>query len=116
MVFGLYGLAFIGGWMEQIGTFANNTTARYIGIAASLLVPSESLWQLAAHHMQPPIMRDLALTPFSPASVASPAMVAWAVLLRRRDARRRAPRVPDARPLSRARTALASRSRRARLR
>ena len=80
VVFGLYGLAFIGGWMEQIGTFANNTTARYIGIATSLLVPSESLWQLAAHYMQPPIMRDLALTPFSPASVASPAMVAWAVL------------------------------------
>jgi Cu-processing system permease protein len=80
VVFGLYGLAFIGGWLEQVGTFANNPTARYIGIAASLLVPSESLWQLAAHHMQPPIMRDLAITPFSPASVASPAMVVWAAL------------------------------------
>jgi ABC-type transport system involved in multi-copper enzyme maturation permease subunit len=79
-VFGLYGLAFIGGWMEQIGTIAGNATARYIGIAASLLVPSESLWQLAAHQMQPPVMRELALTPFSPASVASPAMVAWAAL------------------------------------
>ena len=33
-VFGLYGLAFIGGWMEQIGTLAGNATARYIGIAA----------------------------------------------------------------------------------
>ena len=53
-VFGLYGLAFVGGWMEQIGTIASNATARYIGIAASLLVPSESLWQLASHHMQPP--------------------------------------------------------------
>jgi ABC-type transport system involved in multi-copper enzyme maturation permease subunit len=77
-VFGLYGLAFVGGWMEQIGTIANNATARYIGIAASLLVPSESLWQLASHHMQPPVARDLALTPFSTASVPSPAMVAWA--------------------------------------
>ena len=53
-VFGLYGLAFVGGWMEQIGTLASNATARYIGIGASLLVPSESLWQLASHHMQPP--------------------------------------------------------------
>ena len=79
-VFGLYGLAFVGGWMEQIGTFAGNATARYIGIATSLLVPSESLWQLAAHHMQPPLVRDLGIGPFSPASVPSPAMVAWAGL------------------------------------
>lgn len=78
-VFGLYGLAFIGGWMEQIGTLAGNATARYIGIGMSLLVPSESLWQLASHHMQPPIARDINLSPFSPASVPSPAMVGWAV-------------------------------------
>ncbi len=78
VVFGLYGLAFIGGWMEQIGTVANNAAARYIGIAASLLVPSESLWQLASHHMQPPLVRDLGIGPFSPVSVPSPAMVAWA--------------------------------------
>ena len=77
-VFGLYGLAFVGGWMEQIGTFAGNATARYIGIATSLLVPSEALWQLAAHHMQPPLVRDLGIGPFSPASVPSPAMVLWA--------------------------------------
>jgi hypothetical protein len=78
-VFGLYGLAFVGGWMEQIGTLVGNTTARYIGIGASLLVPSEALWQLAAHIMQPPLVRDINLTPFSPASVPSPAMLAWAV-------------------------------------
>lgn len=78
VVFGLYGLAFIGGWMEQIGTLANNAAARYIGIGASLLVPSESLWQLASHHMQPPLVRDLGIGPFSPVSVPSPAMVAWA--------------------------------------
>ena len=78
-IFGLYGLAFIGGWMEQIGTLVGNATARYLGIAASLLVPSEALWQLAAHLMQPPLVRDINLTPFSPASVPSPAMLAWAV-------------------------------------
>jgi ABC-type transport system involved in multi-copper enzyme maturation permease subunit len=78
-VLGLYGLAFIGGWMEQIGTLIGNPTARYLGIVASLIVPSESLWQLAAHNMQPPVARDLNLTPFSPASVPSPAMVVWAV-------------------------------------
>jgi ABC-2 type transport system permease protein len=77
-IFGLYGLAFIGGWMEQVGTIVSNASARYIGIAASLLVPSESLWQLAAHVMQPPLVRDINLTPFSPASVPSAAMVGWA--------------------------------------
>jgi ABC-2 type transport system permease protein len=77
-IFGLYGLAFVGGWMEQVGTLVSNASARYIGIAASLLVPSEALWQLAAHVMQPPLVRDINLTPFSPASVPSPAMVGWA--------------------------------------
>jgi ABC-type transport system involved in multi-copper enzyme maturation permease subunit len=77
-VFGLFGLAFIGGWVEQIGTLAGNDAARTIGTVASLIMPSESLWQLAAYHMQPGVMRELSLTPFSPASVPTPAMVAWA--------------------------------------
>lgn len=77
-VFGLYGLAFIGSWVEQIGAHAGNAAARTIGTVASLIMPSESLWQLAAHHMQPKIMSQLQLTPFSPASVPSPAMVMWA--------------------------------------
>jgi Cu-processing system permease protein len=78
--FGLYGIAFLGGWIEQAGTILGNATARYIGILASLLVPSESLWQLAAYNMQHPLMRDLQMTPFSPASVPSPAMVGWAAV------------------------------------
>ena len=78
MVFGMYGVAFIGGWMEQIGTLADNAAARYLGIAASLLVPCESLWRLAAYYMQPKLMRDLQLTPFSSASVPNGTMVLWA--------------------------------------
>jgi len=78
MVFGMYGVAFIGGWMEQIGTIADNAAARYLGIAASLLVPCESLWRLAAYHMQPKLIRDLQLTPFSSASVPNGMMVLWA--------------------------------------
>ncbi|HMW02319.1 MAG TPA: ABC transporter permease [Acidobacteriota bacterium] len=79
MVFGFYGLAFIGGWMEQLGTLFGSATARYVGISASLIMPSEALWQLAAYHMQPPLMREVNLTPFSPASVPSNAMVVWAI-------------------------------------
>jgi ABC-type transport system involved in multi-copper enzyme maturation permease subunit len=77
-VFGLFGLAFVGGWVEQIGTLTGNDAARNVGTVASLIMPSESLWQLAAHHMQPALMSELHLTPFSPASVPSPAMVVWA--------------------------------------
>jgi len=76
VAFGFYGIAFIGSWVEQIGTHANNLAARNVGTVASLIMPTEAMWQLAAHHMQPTIMRDLAMTPFSPASVPSAAMVA----------------------------------------
>lgn len=78
-VIGLYGLAFIGGWMEQIGTMAGNAAARYLGIALSLAVPSESLWQLASYHMQPSLARDVQIGPFITASVPSATMVAWAI-------------------------------------
>jgi len=77
-VFGLYGLAFLGSWFEQIGTLMNNRSASTLGTITSLLMPSEALWQRAAWFMQPPIMRDLHLAPFSPASLPSEAMVWWA--------------------------------------
>lgn len=79
LVFGLYGLAFIGGWVEQVGAMASNQAAQNVGAVASLVMPTEALWQRAAYFMQPSIMRDLHLTPFSPASLPSDAMVWWAV-------------------------------------
>src|SRR5262249_44212845 len=78
LAFGLYGLAFIGSWVEQIGARTGHDAARYVGTIASLIMPTEAIWQLAAYNMQPPIMRELAATPFSPASVPSSAMVIWA--------------------------------------
>ncbi len=78
LAFGLYGIAFIGGWVEQVGAFAGNHAAENVGTVASLIMPTEALWQRAAYFMQPSIMRDLHMTPFSPASLPSPAMVWWA--------------------------------------
>ena len=78
--FGLYGVAFVGHWVEQIGTFVDNAAARNVGTVASLVMPSEAMWQRAAWLMQPTIMRELHNSPFSPASVASPAMVGWAAV------------------------------------
>src|SRR5580765_108169 len=79
MAFGLYGFAFIGNWIDQIGTFADNVAARNVGTVSSLLMPSESLWNLAAYQMQPTIMRELTATPFSPVAVPSVAIVWWSV-------------------------------------
>lgn len=79
-VFGLFGIAFLGGWVEQIATLMGNQSARYVGTVASLLLPTEALWQRASYLMQPTLMRDLTMTPFSPVSVPSVAMVWWAVL------------------------------------
>ncbi len=80
MVFGLYGLAFIGGWLEQAGVLLDNATTRNIGVIASLIMPSEALWQLASYVMQPALLRDMPATPFSVASVPSTAMLAWALV------------------------------------
>lgn len=77
MGFGMFGLAFIGNLVEQIGTFVGNDAARYVGTVTSLIMPSDSMWQLAASHMQPAIMRQMNVSPFSPASVPSTAMVWW---------------------------------------
>jgi len=77
--FGLYGLAFIGHWVEQIGTYVDNQAARNVGTVASLIMPAEALWQRAAWFMQPTIMRELQASPFSPASLPSAAMVWWAL-------------------------------------
>ena len=79
LAFGLYGIAFIGCWVEQIGVMAGNKAAENVGTVASLIMPTEALWQRAAYQMQPAIMRDLHMTPFSPASLPSMAMVWWAV-------------------------------------
>jgi Cu-processing system permease protein len=80
IVFGLYGLAFIGGWVEQIGTLLKNTTAVNVGIVASLMIPSEVLWKRAAYEMQSPLVGAMGVSPFSSTSVPSPIMIVYAAL------------------------------------
>lgn len=82
VVFMLHGLAFIAGWIEQIGSVLHNEAAVNTGIIASLIMPSEVLWKRAAYLMQPPFLRELGLdaTPFGAASAPSPLMIAYAVV------------------------------------
>jgi len=80
IVFGLYGLSFIGGWIEQIGAAIHNPTAVRIGIITSLIIPSESLWRRAAFEMQTPLAGVLGVSPFGATSVPSVLMVVYAGL------------------------------------
>jgi ABC-type transport system involved in multi-copper enzyme maturation permease subunit len=77
LVIGLYGLAFVGSWVEQIGSLANSPAAVQVGIVSSLLMPSEALWRRAAFEMTAPLTRMVSFGPFSSASVPSPAMVVY---------------------------------------
>ena len=79
LVFGLFGVAFIGGWIEQIGSFLQNQTAVNIGILSSLIIPTEALWKRAAHEMQSPLVAALGFSPFSAPSVPSPMMIVYAL-------------------------------------
>lgn len=80
VVFGLYGLAFIGGWVEQIGVAIQNQTVVQVGIITSLIIPSESLWRRASFEMQSPISAALGFSPFSSTSVPSQWMMGYAVI------------------------------------
>ena len=79
-VFGLYGLAFIGGWIEQIGAIFNNHTAVQVGIVTSLLFPTEAIWRRAAFEMQTSVATILQISPFTTLSVPSIVMVVYAML------------------------------------
>lgn len=79
-VFGLYGLAFIGGWIEQIGAIFNNHTAVQVGIVTSLLFPTEAVWRRATFEMQTSVATILQMSPFTTLSVPSVVMVAYAIL------------------------------------
>ena len=80
VVFGLYGLAFIGGWIEQFGSLLHNQTAVNIGIVTSLIIPSEALWRRASYEMQSPLSGALGMSPFSAISVPSVLMIVYAIL------------------------------------
>jgi Cu-processing system permease protein len=80
LVFGMFGIAFVGGWIEQIGSFLQNQTAVNVGIISSLLIPSEALWKRAAFEMQSPLVSALGFSPFSAASMPSQLMVIYGMI------------------------------------
>ncbi|HRC77951.1 MAG TPA: ABC transporter permease subunit [Kouleothrix sp.] len=77
VLFMLYGVAFIGAWVEQIGALMQSHAAVNIGIITSLLMPVEALWRRAAYLMQPTVLNSMP-SPFGGTSPPSQAMVLYA--------------------------------------
>jgi ABC-type transport system involved in multi-copper enzyme maturation permease subunit len=81
LVFAAYGVAVVGGWIEQIGAFLENKAAVTVGIVSSLLMPGEALWKRAAFEMRTVLADALPNNPFMSAfSVPSQLMVVYAAL------------------------------------
>ncbi len=79
-VFMLYGLAFIGSWVEQIGAALESETAIQIGIIASLIMPSETMWRIVSDLVQPALIKEMNIPPFTLFSQPSQAMVIYAII------------------------------------
>ncbi|HEV2388882.1 MAG TPA: ABC transporter permease subunit [Candidatus Acidoferrales bacterium] len=79
IVLGLHGLAFLGGWMEQMSGFTESARLVSLGIVTSLVMPSESIWRRAAFEMQTPLAGSLQFSPFANVSVPSGTMIGYAV-------------------------------------
>jgi hypothetical protein len=77
---GFYGVAFLGGWLEQIGALSGLDGMRTAGVAASLVSPVDVMWRLGIYTMLPAIVRGTQnLGPFGTTSIANPLMVWWTV-------------------------------------
>jgi Cu-processing system permease protein len=74
---GFYGVAFIGGFVEQIGGFGGIASLKTVGIVVSLISPADSLWRLAADYLMPEILRGSGALALG-GSVPTPLMVWWA--------------------------------------
>jgi Cu-processing system permease protein len=75
---GFYGVAFIGGWIEQIGGFLGSQAAKTVGIVASLISPADALWRLGSYQIQPASLRNFGAALFATSSVPTTLMVWWA--------------------------------------
>lgn len=80
VVLGICGVAFMGGWLEQMSGFTESAHLVQLGVVSSLLMPSEALWRRAAFEMQSPIAGSLPFSPFANISVPSNVMIGYAVV------------------------------------
>lgn len=77
LVLGLHGLAFMGGWLEQMSGFTESAKLESVGLIVSLIMPSESIWRRAAFDMQSPLAAALPFSPFASVSIPSNVMIEY---------------------------------------
>lgn len=78
IVIGLHGLAFMGGWLEQMSGFTESVRLIAVGVFTSLIMPTESVWRRAAFEMQTPLAGSLPFSPFANVSIPSSTMIGYA--------------------------------------
>ncbi|HCU11036.1 MAG TPA: ABC transporter permease [Gemmatimonadetes bacterium] len=78
LALGLEGVAFMGGWLEQVSGFSQSTQIVRLGVLSSLMMPTESLWRRAAYEMQTPLAGSLSFSPFANVSIPSVTAVVYA--------------------------------------
>ena len=77
---GLLGVAFLGGWLEQMSGFTEGSRLAMVGIISSLIMPSEAIWRRAAFEMESPLSGALQFSPFADVSIPSSAMIVYAIV------------------------------------
>ena len=82
IVFGMWGMAFIGGFVEQVGAILENASVINIGIISSLILPTEAIFRRAAYEMTSPTIQALGISsgPMFVISVPSRLMVVYGLL------------------------------------
>jgi len=79
----LYGISFIGGFVEQLGSLINQESLIQIGIVSSLIFPTDSLFRLSTLSLFEAVDNPLSFASqgiFGTASAPSPAMLAYTLL------------------------------------
>lgn len=85
IVIALYGAAWIGGIMEIVGTALSNLSLERIGVAVSLVFPSDALWRGASYYLQSPVFLAVARVdnetgnPFAGDVAPSGLFIAWSI-------------------------------------
>jgi hypothetical protein len=84
VVIALYGAAWIAGIMEIVGTVLGNEALQRIGVAVSLVIPSDGLWRAASYYLLSPVYvagtsAENAI-PFAGYAAPSAAFIAWGVV------------------------------------
>jgi ABC-type transport system involved in multi-copper enzyme maturation permease subunit len=77
---GLYGLAFVGGWIEQFGAIRHVRACVNLGILASTGDAKRCALAQGGLQVQPPLLGAAGVSPFSSSTIPSPAMVVYAAL------------------------------------